>query len=204
MSFKNAVCRGSLALGSACGRCERCDLERKRLQAVAASKEDAFQPDLFDNAKSYASGGVVNGSDEPKPVVHVSCEQFMDAKHLNAISSNIGSIVVGSLKHGSAEYFANGDVKLHDQMASSPIKGHSGLPVAGYAKTVEQWKIDMVNENKALEEKVLRRVDAHVRNRDSQEIDQASVQIARRHVEDAFYRLNRAIMQPKRILGDLD
>lgn len=93
--------------------------------------------------------------------------------------------------------------EVRAQMAPSPIAGHSGLPVAGYDKKVEQWKIDMVNENKILEEKVLRRVDEHVRNRDSQEIDQASVQIARRHVEDAFYRLNRAIMQPKRILGDL-
>jgi hypothetical protein len=90
------------------------------------------------------------------------------------------------------------------QAEPSPIAGHvQGLPVAGYAKNVEQWKVDMVNENKLLEEKVLRRVDEHVRNRDSQEIEQASVQIARRSVEDAFYRLNRAIMQPKRIAGDL-
>ncbi|OCP21928.1 MULTISPECIES: hypothetical protein [unclassified Ensifer] len=74
-----------------------------------------------------------------------------------------------------------------------------GLPVAGYEPEVDAWKVEMVNENKILEERVLRRVDEHVRNRDSQEIDQASVQIARRHVEDAFYRLNRAIMHPKRI-----
>ncbi|WP_168342048.1 DUF7681 family protein, partial [Rhizobium leguminosarum] len=65
-------------------------------------------------------------------------------------------------------------------------------------------RVDMLNENKILEEKVLRRVDEHVRNRDSTEIDQASVQLARRHVEDAFYRLNRAVMQPKRIQGDLE
>jgi hypothetical protein len=95
--------------------------------------------------------------------------------------------------------------ELSSQKATSPIDGHvQGLPVAGYAPNVERWKVDMVNQNKILEEKVLRRVDEHVRNRDSREIDQASVQIARRHVEDAFYRLNRAIMQPKRILGDLD
>lgn len=94
--------------------------------------------------------------------------------------------------------------RIQADFSPSPIAGHvQGLPVAGYAKNVEQWKVDMVNENKILEEKVLRRVDAHVRNRDSQEIDQASVQLARRHFEDAFYRLNRAIMQPKRILGDL-
>lgn len=96
--------------------------------------------------------------------------------------------------------------EVHDlpsQSHPSPIAGHSGLPVAGYAKTVDQWKIDMVNENKRLEELVLRRVDEHVRPRGDDSIDGASVQLARRHVEDAFYRLNRAIMQPKRILGDL-
>jgi len=79
-----------------------------------------------------------------------------------------------------------------------------GLPVKGYAAEVEQWRVDMLNENKIHEERALRRVDEHVRNRDSRDIDQASVQLARRHIEDAFYRLNRAIMQPKRILGDLE
>lgn len=92
---------------------------------------------------------------------------------------------------------------LPSQSHPSPIAVHSGLPVAGYAKNVDQWKIDMVNENKRLEELVLRRVDEHVRPRGDDSIDGASVQLARRHVEDAFYRLNRAIMQPKRILGDL-
>lgn len=130
--YKNAVCRGSVFLGTGCGHCERC----KEEQAKLAERSDT-----------------------------------------HAIAS---------------------------QSAPSPIIGHSGLPVAGYAKKVEQWRVDMVNQNKILEEKVLRRVDEHVRNRDSQEIDQASVQIARRHVEDAFYRLNRAIMQPKRIQGSLE
>jgi hypothetical protein len=84
------------------------------------------------------------------------------------------------------------------------IPGIKGLPVKGYAPNVEPWRVAMLNANKILEEKVLRRVDEHVRNRDSTEIDQASVQLARRHVEDAFYRLNRAVMQPKRIQGDLE
>ncbi|OWZ90377.1 hypothetical protein B9J07_27705 [Sinorhizobium sp. LM21] len=95
--------------------------------------------------------------------------------------------------------------ELSSQSAASTIDGHvQGLPVAGYARNVEQWKVDMVNQNKILEEKVLRRVDEHVRERGDTSIDGASVQIARRHVEDAFYRLNRAIMQPKRIQGDLE
>ncbi|NKL08413.1 hypothetical protein GFL39_26460, partial [Rhizobium leguminosarum bv. viciae] len=65
--------------------------------------------------------------------------------------------------------------------SSITIAGIKGLPVKGYAPNVEPWRVDMLNENKILEEKVLRRVDEHVRNRDSTEIDQASVQLARRH-----------------------
>lgn len=79
----------------------------------------------------------------------------------------------------------------------------SGLPVKGY-QAQPQWAVDLVNENKVLEERVLRQIDRHVRNRDSKEIDQAMVQLARRHVEDAFMRLNRAVFQPKRLEGDLD
>jgi hypothetical protein len=80
----------------------------------------------------------------------------------------------------------------------------TGLPVAGYKKTQPQWALDLVNENKILEERVLRQIDRHVRNRDSQDIDQASVQLARRHIEDGFMRLNRAVFQPQRIQGDLE
>jgi hypothetical protein len=94
--------------------------------------------------------------------------------------------------------------ELDSQSAPSTIAGHvQGLPVAGYSKNVEQWKVDQVNENKRFEEKVLRLVDAHARLASAGDADGASVQIARRHIEDGFYRLNRAIMQPQRIEGDL-
>lgn len=37
--FKNAICRGCLALGNACGHCERCDWERKQSQPPAPKKK---------------------------------------------------------------------------------------------------------------------------------------------------------------------
>ncbi|WP_326894342.1 hypothetical protein U8P73_36385 (plasmid) [Rhizobium beringeri] len=113
---------------------------------------------------------------------------------------SIEKLPAGSILTGSVLVIPGGKINT-DTITISGIKG---LPVKGYAPNVEPWRIAMLNENKILEEKVLRRVDEHVRNRDSTEIDQASVQLARRHVEDAFYRLNRAIMQPKRIEGDLE
>jgi hypothetical protein len=75
---------------------------------------------------------------------------------------------------------------------------HTPLPVAGYT-TQSDEKVALVNENKELEERVLRQVDRHVRSRDSQEIDQAMVQLARRSIQEAFMWLNRAVFQPKRI-----
>jgi hypothetical protein len=35
-TFKSATCRGSYMLGSACGHCERCDWERKKMESSAA------------------------------------------------------------------------------------------------------------------------------------------------------------------------
>ncbi|QIG69050.1 hypothetical protein EVB77_016 [Rhizobium phage RHph_N1_10] len=80
----------------------------------------------------------------------------------------------------------------------TPGVKHLGLPVAGYQPQSDE-KVALVNENKELEERVLRQVDRHVRNRDSQEIDQAMVQLARRSIQEAFMWLNRAVFQPQRI-----
>lgn len=202
MTFKNAVCRGSMALKNNCGHCERCDLELRKFQAANAEKSDAHQLEMFEVGMSYAKGGLV-GNSMPSIIGDEVSEYVIPADKLGKLASNLGPILTGSLKVGNVERFASGDVTIHDQKHASPIKGHSGLPVAGYAPVVEQWRVDMINENKIAEEKALRRVDEHVREHGSREIDQASVQLARRHIEDAFYRLNRAIMQPKRILGDL-
>ena len=74
-----------------------------------------------------------------------------------------------------------------------------GLPVQGYKPTQPDWAIALVNEDKVLEERVLRQIDAHVRNRDSREIDQRHVALARTEIESAFMHLNRAVFQPQRI-----
>ena len=71
-------------------------------------------------------------------------------------------------------------------------------PVAGY-RALSDEQIAMMNENKLLEELVLRQIDRHVRDRDSAEIDQRMVALARTHLQEAFMWLNRAIAQPTRI-----
>ena len=75
--------------------------------------------------------------------------------------------------------------------------------MAGYRPQSEQ-NVSLVNENKVLEERVLRQIDKHVRNHDSREIDQRMVALARTKVQEAFMWLNRSVFQPSRILGDLD
>ena len=72
---------------------------------------------------------------------------------------------------------------------------HEGLPVKGYVGQ-PQWKVDLVNENKVLEARVLRQIDTH---RTHADVDQRMVALANTKVQEAFMWLNRAAFQPTRI-----
>lgn len=69
------------------------------------------------------------------------------------------------------------------------------LPVAGYTDQTGD-KVALVNENKVLEEKVLRQLDAMKGNTDC---DPRMVAIAFTKMQEAFMWMNRAVFQPKRI-----
>lgn len=75
---------------------------------------------------------------------------------------------------------------------------HSGLPVKGYVSQSDQ-KIALVNENKILEERLLRQLD---RMREMKSVDQRMVSIAFTGIQEACMWMNRAVFQPTRI--DLD
>ena len=75
---------------------------------------------------------------------------------------------------------------------------HQGLPVPGYREQSGE-SVALVTANKLLEERVLRQIDAHVRDRDSRDIDQRMVALARTKVQEAFMWLNRSVFQPSRI-----
>lgn len=79
--------------------------------------------------------------------------------------------------------------------STSPIKGYRPL---------EPEMIELANQNKLIEEFVLRQVDRHVREHGSQEIDQRWVALARTGLQKAFMDLNRAVFKPTRIEGHLD
>lgn len=72
---------------------------------------------------------------------------------------------------------------------------HSGLPVSGY-KPQSDDKVAFVNENKALEERVLRQLDAMKGNA---AFDQRMVSIAYTGIQEAFMWANRAVFQPGRV-----
>lgn len=72
---------------------------------------------------------------------------------------------------------------------------HSGLPVSGY-KPQSDDKVQFVNENKALEERVLRQLDAMKGNT---AFDQRMVSIAYTGIQEAFMWANRAVFQPGRV-----
>jgi hypothetical protein len=156
--YRNAVCRGSLALGTACRRCERCDAEREQMRAqqVSAEKSDAHQPTI---------NVVVNAT---------------ELKAAPDIAQKVKDALAGSMRFHSG--------------------GVAGLPVKGYKKEQPAHLVALVNENKLLEELVLRQITCHVR---TDGIDQRFVALARTKIQEAFMDLNRAVFQPQRI-EDMD
>ena len=72
---------------------------------------------------------------------------------------------------------------------------HQSLPVDGY-KPQTDLKVRWVNQNKQLEEEVLRRLDVLKTN---SEVDQRWLAIGRTSIEQAFMAINRAIFQPGRV-----
>lgn len=73
---------------------------------------------------------------------------------------------------------------------------HRGLPVAGYAATQSAEAVDLVNNNKRIEEIVLRVLDDL---RDVEGIDPRWLQMGRSHIESGFMFVNRAIFKPGRV-----
>jgi hypothetical protein len=74
---------------------------------------------------------------------------------------------------------------------------HKGLPVSGYKATQPDEFIQLVNENKQLEERILRQIEKHYNM--GAAIDQRAIAIAKTGIQEAFMWLNRGVFQPQRI-----
>lgn len=68
------------------------------------------------------------------------------------------------------------------------------LPVHGYTPQPAE-KVELVNQNKILEEKVLLQLDFIQACSD---MDQRWIAIARTHIQEGFMAINRAVFQPRR------
>lgn len=75
------------------------------------------------------------------------------------------------------------------------MSDHKGLPVSGYQPQTDD-KVAYVNENKRLEEIILRRLDDMMR---SDDYDKRWAVIARAQLEQGFMAMNRAVFHPSRI-----
>ena len=71
---------------------------------------------------------------------------------------------------------------------------HAALPVSGY-KPQTSAKIDTVNLNKELEERVLLQLDALAGNAD---VDPRWLSIGRTAIENGFMAVNRSVFKPSR------
>ena len=80
------------------------------------------------------------------------------------------------------------------------MTSHTPLPVKGYVAQSDQ-AISLVNENKEIEERLLRRIESLQQlgqDGDGREVDRRWLAIAKTHIEEGFMALNRAIFQPQR------
>lgn len=80
---------------------------------------------------------------------------------------------------------------------------HQPLPVKGYTAQ-PQDKIDLVNEGKALEERVLRYLDMlgsnpNTTSHQAPSIDARALALGRTHIQTGFMWAFRAIFQPQRV-----
>lgn len=72
------------------------------------------------------------------------------------------------------------------------------LPVSGYTTQSEQ-NVALVNQNKRIEEMVLRQLDLVAQ---ASGVDQRWLAVGRRHIETGFMEVNRSIFKPERLKGD--
>lgn len=75
------------------------------------------------------------------------------------------------------------------------LGGFKSLPVSGY-KDQSAASIDKVNENKQIEEEVLRILDSLEAD---EAVDQRWLAIGRTHIEQGFMAVNRSIFKPDRL-----
>jgi hypothetical protein len=72
---------------------------------------------------------------------------------------------------------------------------HKGLPVHGYRDQSDP-AVDAVNENKLIEERILRRLDLFAQD---SRVDKRWLAVGRTGIEQAFMAINRAVFQPGRV-----
>lgn len=74
---------------------------------------------------------------------------------------------------------------------------HQGLPVKGYAKTQSDVNVRTVDENKILEEQVLRQIEKI--GRMLPDADPRWLSIGKTAIEQGFMAINRAVFKPGRV-----
>lgn len=74
-------------------------------------------------------------------------------------------------------------------------EAHQPLPVAGYTAQLGR-NVQLVNENKDAEERILRVLDRLAADPD---IDKRWLAIRRTHIEQGFTAINRVIFKPSRV-----
>jgi len=132
----------------------------------------------------------------------LSLQEFLDGKTpiYKAEEEELERMRTNAAK-ALAEHVDREHARLDEIAAKLPPETpNAGLPVAGYVPQSDE-NVAMVNRNKALEELVLRQIDAH--KAAGAAYDQRWVALALTQIQQGFMALNRAVFQPQRLKGDL-
>ncbi|WP_323041573.1 hypothetical protein [Gemmobacter sp.] len=94
------------------------------------------------------------------------------------------------------------DLRIHEVQpselgatAGDVARPNTGLPVSGYRPQSDK-AVAIVNENKAAEERILRKLDSLAQD---PAVDRRWLAIARTNIEQGFMAMNRAVFQPGRV-----
>lgn len=203
MAKSETVCRGCIRLGTGCRRCSRCKAELERIKCEeSASADDAFQMELpmfnFPSPPKKPLSEWTYGEKMEHGIVSLEAWHGPTPNTCDGSMSVAADVIQAGTDNPPFIGFLQDDEPVDTKPGSV-----TGLPVKGYKPTQEDWKIALVNQNKVLEEKILRQIDFLATGPYVKGLNQRDIQMARGMIEDAFMRLNRGVFQPQRLDGDL-
>lgn len=135
-------------------------------------------------------------TNKARPVGHV--QQIIDTYGRSTNKYRIRVMGDFPLTDNEPEFYSNG--KLKRKKMTEEVHEHKGLPVEGYKATQSKANVDLVNEGKQIEERVLRYIEkVQAFNIERSGGDPRMSVIGRTQIQLGFMAVFRSVFEPQRI-----